>query len=668
VFTKVQPDILVGRAGPGWVALDKAGKIERGPSFFAADPYVILVAPGNPMGITGPADLGKEGIRIAGARHAMRPKGKCAGHLMETATRRFHPGLDEMWENNAGTLGELRCGRHLADPIIRKQADAAIGYLSLTTYPGVRGKVDAVPVAARYIKPMTACKATVGQCLCVLKGAQHPDLALQFHHELTGDVGRRVMEHHGYIHITSPQAKQYGFLMRGVQVPRRMPPWQVHLADLLAADGIKQEAVRRYLTVIHVFGPGEHDAYCRYRVGELLAETERVRQATGQWRRVVRDFPRPNPQEYRNRAFDLVAEGPAVTEEPEQHWVAAARARLSGLPRRVSSKAVVRLPDWLPRIDLEPPQVTEGDPGKNGTRNFCLAEDLFLVGDYEFAIRDYLKVLTLCYPSRHMAAASFKLGLCQFMRADYGAARDEWERTVKDFAGSEWSGYAATGLENIPAARQRPRSAMPEWEPQYETWPQRGMTYGMALYRHHMPRFAFKEMVKLVHGEYGASPLDAEARYRAGIAAAGTGTTKAAMLQWRVCVRDHPNTPWAQQCRERIDELCASTPLARRSLNSPLPKLASSCKLACHERLAIAEEFFHSGFTQDEETALEYLKALTVTRASPGGYDQAIVPRAEERLAQCLEEMGNDAAAQRHRIKARMPVDKKRPRSGRAPT
>ncbi|MBU0606326.1 MAG: substrate-binding domain-containing protein, partial [Armatimonadetes bacterium] len=287
VFGTTQPDILVGRAGPGWVALEKVGKVERGPSFFAADPYVIFVASGNPLNIRSLADLGRPGVRVAGARHAMRPKGKCAAHIMEVASRKFHPGLDERWENNMGALGELKCGRGLTEPVMTGRADAAIGYMSVASYPSVRGRVETVAIHPEYIKPMTSCKATVGQCICVLRGNRHSDLAHRFHDELVGEIGRPTLEQYGYIHISSPAIKPYRFLLREVQVPRRMPPWQVYLADCLAADGIHREALRRYLTVIHVFGPGEHDAYCQYRVGELLAEQGRVAEAAAQWRRLL---------------------------------------------------------------------------------------------------------------------------------------------------------------------------------------------------------------------------------------------------------------------------------------------------------------------------------------------------------------------------------------------
>jgi TolA-binding protein len=509
-----------------------------------------------------------------------------------------------------------------------------------------------VPVDPRYIKPMTACKATVGQCVCVLRGTSHLDLAHSFHDELLGAMGRQILEHYGYIHITSPAVRPYEFLLQKVQVPRRMPPWQVYMADLLAADGIQREGVRRYLTAIHMFGPGSYDAYCRYRVGELLAKQGGYAQAAGEWRRLLREFPRPSPQEYHNRAFDLVGAGPDITEEPEKHWVALARRRLAELPQAKGREVGVTLPAWLPRISLEPPIVTEGDPGKNGKREFALAEDLFLAGDYEFASRDYLKVLTLCYPSRYMPAASFKLGLCQYMRGDPALAGREWRRTVKDFTDSKWAVYAKTALDNLPEARPQSQAPMPAWVPAYDTWPQRGMTYGMALYDHGLPRFAFKEMIKLIHDEYGPSKLKPEARYRAGLAALQFGQPQAAALQWRLCLHDYPDSPWAKRSQASLNELTTAGDLPRSVLATPLPRLSHRNKPACHERLNIAEEFFDAGLADDEETALEYMKALTVTRASPGGYDEAIVPRAESRLAQCLQQMGHADAATRHRLKA----------------
>jgi hypothetical protein len=83
-----------------------------------------------------------------------------------------------------------------------------------------------------------------------------------------------------------------------------------------------------------------------------------------------------------------------------------------------------------------------------------------------------------------------------------------------------------------------------------------------------------------------------------------------------------------------------------------LPKLSHKNKPACRRRFNIAEEFFHAGPVDAEETVLEYLKALTVTRASAGRYDERIVPLAEARLAQCLLGMGRTEAAARHQRKA----------------
>ncbi len=653
VFTSDQPDILVGRSGPGWLALGKVGKIERGPTFFAADPYVILVAPGNPCNVRDLADLGRPGLRVVISRHAMRPKGKCAAHLMEAASQKFHPGLVERWENNAGELGEFKCGRELTDPIISGQADAAIAYLSVAMYPGARGKVETVAVDPRYIKAMTACKATVGQCICILRGSRNPDLASSFHDELVGEYGRHVLEQHGYLHITSPAVEPYKFLLRGVQVPARMPAWQVHLADRLAASGVHREALRRYLTAIHGFGPGAHDAYCRYRVGELLADQGQPARAVAQWRLLLRQFPRPSPQEYSNRAFDLVEVGPEVTSAPEKYWVSLAKQRLAQAAASGVAETGDALPAWVPTARMALPVVTEGDPGKNGTREFALAQDLFLAGDYEFAIRSYLKVLVLCYPSRHMPAASYGLGLCQWMRGDFGRAQRQWQQTLHDFPGTEAAHDAAVALAALPDGQTGQKTAalapLPAWQPAYDTWPERGMTYGVALYEQGLPRFAFKEMVKLIQGEYGPTSLKPRARYQAGLAALGFGRPGAAALEWRLCLRDYPNSPWARRSEAALKALITAGQLTKGGLANPLPAPPRKSKPNCRQRLNIANEFFDAGLIDDEETVLEYLKALTVTRASPGGYDQTVVPQAEARLAQCLRRRTSAAARPDHR-------------------
>lgn len=640
-FRGGQPDLIVGRAGPGWAALDKLGKLAEGPDFFAADPYVIITPPGNPARIQSIRDLGRPGVRIAYSPHAMRPKGKCPSHLMGMVASKFFPGLDERWENNAVSV--LRCGRDLPEPIVEGRADAAIAARSMTGYPSVRHSgVEIVPIEPEHLDAMRLCRATIGQCVGVLKGARQRDLATQFRDEMVGDVGRRVFEEYGYLHISSPEVERYRPFIK-IGVPKRMPPWQVLLGDRLAKLGLEREAIRRYLKVIHTFGPNEYEAYSRDRVARLLLAAGNTSAAARQWRRLVRDFPRAVPHEYGSPVFEVVSGGPKLPLKSEPEYVVMARQAL-----RTAAEEAEPCDELLVEASTEPPHVIDGDPPKNGKRELALAEDLFLTGDYEFATRDYLKVLHLCYPSRYGADASFKLGMCAHMRLHNDLAAEQWRWTVEQFPEAEAAARASAALEQLAQASKHAEALhcpvkMPPWQPSYDTWPERGMTYGMALYEHRLPVFALKEMFKLIHDVYKPNDLKAQARYRAGICAWEVGYPRAAVLQWRMCQRDWPDSPWAERSGAAIRRAQkwarVSAPRSEEiegAIAHWLPKISRRDKPACWQRYSIGDEFLQVEILDEGQAALEFLKALTVTHASKGKYDESVADLAKKHLEAAL--------------------------------
>ena len=640
-----KPDLMVGRAGPGWAALKKLGKLAEGPDFFGADPFVIITPPGNPANIRDLRDLGRPGVRVAYSPDAMRPKGKCPSHLMGMVAAKFFPGLEERWENNP--VVRARCGRDLPLPVVEGRADAAIVARSMTAYPGVSGGgLEIVPIEQKHLDAMRVCRAVIGQCVGVLSDVPRPSLARKFRDEMLGEPGREVFERCGYIHISSPAVERYRPFLK-IAVPKRMPPWQVSLGDRLAEVGIPREAIRRYMKLIHTFGPNEYEAYARYRVGELLAAAGNTSAAADQWRRLVRDFPRLRRHEYGSPVFAVVSGGPKVEAKPEQYYVDQAREALGALGR-LEAGPTEPCEAMLAEARTDPPAVVDGDPPKNGKREFALAEDLFLTGDYEFATRDYLKVLTLCYPSSYRADASFKVGMCDHLRLHNDLAIEQWRWTIEQFPETGAAARAASALEQLEDANQRGTEDtcpvnMPPWEPAYDTWPERGMSYGMALYEHRLPLFALKEMFKLIHDVYKPKPPKPEARYRAGVCAWEAGHPRAAVLQWRLCGRDYAETSWAKKSAKAIDRICGWPGLSPEdreevaaAVTAALPKISNRNKPSCWQRLSLGEEFLQVGILDEGQAALEYLKALTVTRASKGEYDERVVPIAEKKLEEAL--------------------------------
>ena len=645
-----KPDVIVGRGGPGWEALRQAGRLAEGPTFFAVDPYVIITAAGNPLGIRSLEDLGRDGVRIAYSPWAMRPRGKCPSHLMSMVDAEFFPGLCERWENNATVIEQ--CGRRLHLPVLDDRADAAIVPRCTTVWPEVRDRVEVVPIQPEHLLAMKQCRATIPQCCGVLTGAREPELARAFMQEMLSLEGREVFEAHGYLGAGSPQAAPYRPLMQ-VFRPKDMAGWQVHLAQRLSADEAYASALRRYLHVIHTFGPNHYEARARYHAGKCLAGLGRPALAREQWQRVAEDFPRRGKLEWESKVLHVGLPVDDVEKQPEQHWVDLARRQLESLP--ADAAIAPEHLEWTDLLSLPRVHVREGDPAKNGTRNFALAEDLLAAGHYAGATRDYLKVVTLNYPSRYMPEARLKVALCDYLRGWREGAREQWQRLQAE------SGHGVVGqLAARATARAQPRTAaeqprlavpMPPWTPAYDTWPERGMTYGMALWEHHLPLFTFKEMMKLLHGVYQKpGKLAPIARYRAGVCCLACDRPESAALQWRMCAAHYPETKWAKQAQRAIATLKAAPDFAEaveRAMARPLPPQTKPAKGSPGKRFGIAEELFHAELFEADQCLLEYLKVVSVTDPAQEK-NRPFKPRAELRMAQVLKKTGRPEAARAH--------------------
>jgi hypothetical protein len=227
-------------------------------------------------------------------------------------------------------------------------------------------------------------------------------------------------------------------------------------------------------------------------------------------------------------------------------------------------------------------------------------------------------------------------------------ARKQWEWTAAEFADSDAARQAALALQSLgDAVEQQPANTcpvqMPPWEPVYDTWAERGMSYGMALHEHDLPLFAFKEMVKLLHGAYKRNKFGPQARYRAGIAAWTAGHPRAGILQWRVCEQKHPRNPWGERSRKAIEAAREWPELTdeqrtqiEAAVSEPLRPVPGRNKPACWQRYNLGQEFLSVGMLDDEQAALEFLKVVTVSRAAPGEYDESVVPKARECLRRSL--------------------------------
>ncbi|MCK5806013.1 MAG: substrate-binding domain-containing protein [Lentisphaeria bacterium] len=630
------PDVIVGRGGPGWLALRKAGKLGRGPVFFALDPLVIAVRLGNPKDIQTLDDLGRSGIRVSYSPLAMRPKSKVPALLMAAVSAKYSPGLVERWENNM--VSASKCGRKALEPLLADEADAALVPRTLLYYPPYKGKLDFVPVQAKYILAMKKGRPSMPQCAGVLKtgrGERQAALASQFVDGLVQD--EKWLESNGYLCLADPEAKPLQDLLK-ISAPKDMAGWQCHMALRLEQCGVLHEARRRWLKVFHTFGPSHYGARALYQCGALNARMGAIDAGREDWNKVLALYPPAGPLEYDSKGLASAALPVPVKRLPYGHWVDAARGGLNSHAAAGDGHARV-LEDPLFRLHF-PVEVTDGDPPKNGKRELGLGLHLMAAGDYEFATRDLLKVVALNHPSRFMPLAEYLLGICARQRGLPPVAAVQWNRVIREFPGTAEALEAAKRLAEMGEAQDVedfPESDMPPWVEKYSTHGARSMTYGMRLYKHRMPLFAFKEMVKILSGVYGAHKLGAEARYRAGVAARALGNPPAAAVQWKICRGMAPESRWGKLSGARLAEGSAQA--------TPVEPLGKPKKNPTGKRFQIAEEFRRAGVYEQDQIILEYLKVLTVARPGKPGKAKAILAAASYHLGECLERKGASAEA-----------------------
>jgi tetratricopeptide (TPR) repeat protein/ABC-type molybdate transport system substrate-binding protein len=625
------PDVIVGRAGPGWIALQREGKLSGDPIFFAIDPLVVVVPADNPAGIRGIEDIGGEGVRVSATPHAMRPKSKVPALLMSALDERFFPGIMDAWVRNSVQGG--KCGITLLEPLLSGEADVAVAPSSLLTYPQYRGKpLKTIAIEAKHLVAMKKGRASMPQCAGVLNSGHKTELARQFVGGLTDPANADVLEEHGYIPISSPKAEPLKPMLQ-INVPKDLAGLLTRLGMLLAKFGAEDEARRRWLTVIHIGGPSHWDARARYELGRLALDSGKPDIARHHWERVCREFPPKPPVEYDSPVLQVGKPIEGLERKPYEHWIGLAREGLASLPQEKRSPA-----ELVPfRIRSEPLTVLESDPPKSGKRWLTLGEDHYRAGDPRYAVRDSLKVSTLQYPSPYSADAEYNVGAFQAAMGRIDLAKEQWNRTISEYPGSAAAGRAGRALQIARDMRTRVPTELPEmpaWQERFDTHPLRTMTYGMRLYHHRLPLYAFKEMVKVIYSKAAGSDLAARARYCAGVACMAIERPDAAARQWVLCDRHYPDTPWASKAKEALGGL----PPSVGSRKIAASKVPTPAKGSTQLHFMIAEEFLAAEIYDDDEVLLEYLKLITT--ASPPDPASPIPPNATFKAGLCLERTG----------------------------
>jgi len=657
------PDVLVGRSGPGWELLSKRGRLAGPRVVFAVDPLVIATPLGNPAAVHSLEDLGREGVRVAASPGAMRPKGKVIAQLMSKVSSRLAPGLEDRWERN--TVVEVKCGRLLGRAIAEGRADAAVVPLSLTRQRPLRGHCQIVRIPVKVLDLLTFGRGSLPQSAARTTRGANNDLAAAYLRELTGPEGRERLIEQGYVPAGSPEFGAYKPLLKPF-TPTPMAPRQMALAQALDADGIPREAVRRYLKVIHTFGPSRWDAEAWVRAGTVLARAGDATSARIAWHTALDRFPTRGRKEHLH-TFYAIQRGLG---DPESQWIARAREHLKETPRARGA-----MPPPVEGAVPAPIRVREGDLPKGARRDLALAIDLLRLGNPDFAIRDALKVCTLHYPSPHMPAARALVGAALLARGDTDGAREQWARVCSEFPRSRWAQRCRHALARVPSdGRPNPHDGMPPFVPVFDSHTDRGMTYAWELWRAGLPLLSLKEYFKVLVGIYPGerSAYAAEARFRAGVCLATMGRAAAAAAQWRACVRLDADGPWGRLARERLARLGTVPPLVRQAIRQRLripagpsevmsllkPRGPRAKTLPALQRLRLGEELLSTGVMDEGQAVQEFLKVLNVVRVPPNL--RAVRSVAHVRAAQALLRAGEPERAGAH-LAAAVQCDQSKP-------
>ncbi|MFF5989794.1 molybdate ABC transporter substrate-binding protein [Prauserella flavalba] len=153
-----------------------AGGVEGRPQTFATNQLTIAVAPGNPKGVEGFADLAREDLTVVVCA-AQVPCGAATEEVERATGVTLAPASEE--QDVKAVLNKVRLG----------EADAGLVYVTDVTSAG--DKVDSVdfPESERAINEYP---------IAALSSAGEPELARQFRDLVLGEVGRKELTRVGF--------------------------------------------------------------------------------------------------------------------------------------------------------------------------------------------------------------------------------------------------------------------------------------------------------------------------------------------------------------------------------------------------------------------------------------------------------------------------------------
>jgi molybdate transport system substrate-binding protein len=169
-------DVFASANEAQMAVVQDAGLTDGDPRFFASNSLVIAVPPGNPAGITGLADFGREDLTLALCAPEV-PCGAAAGKVLAAAGVTARP--DTLEEDVRAALNKVELG----------EVDAALVYV--TDVQSVGSRVEGIPF------PESA-EGINRYPIAVLSGAKNRAAAQAFVDLVLSDEGRQTLAVYGF--------------------------------------------------------------------------------------------------------------------------------------------------------------------------------------------------------------------------------------------------------------------------------------------------------------------------------------------------------------------------------------------------------------------------------------------------------------------------------------
>ena len=154
----------------------EAGLLAGDPVIFATNHLTIVTAPGNPLGITGLADLTKPGLKLVVCAPQV-PCGSATNQVAKLAGVRLAPVSEE--NSVTGVLSKVVSGDADAGLVYTTDAKGAGGKVSTVSFPESSQVTNRYPIA-------------------VLKSATNKRAADLFVAQVTGTAGQQVLQEAGF--------------------------------------------------------------------------------------------------------------------------------------------------------------------------------------------------------------------------------------------------------------------------------------------------------------------------------------------------------------------------------------------------------------------------------------------------------------------------------------